>query len=1026
MVRATVGAALAAACLAGGVAFADSAKSISINFSGSIDVNKIPPTDVDLSGMGGDTLYGALPVAGKNWNNFQTHWSGEGSSAARRTAIKLCDGTTAQGVAVAYDSAYNYTVTTDSAPNNLFHSFIAYDYTKPQTLYLEVSGLTPENGFPETCTVYIYASTDRTMSNVKFCPKTVNGTTYTFLNGAVAEGNNAWGSGAFARNGKLVEGGDYLKIENVPIVDGKVRIEHAAAAESATSATYHGSIAAVQLDFGGTSDYALSVNFSGGQNKNDKDYSPLSGETPYGAVPVVGAFWNNTCARASQNQTEFVWNDGTAHPGGVSFSHTSDHTWAFGDAVTSGNLFYGYLDDYLHSFTISGLTAANGFPGRCWVYLYMSTDTANRYFEPVIVNGATYTYSAGVVQEGASAWGSSNNARNNTLVHGGDYLKIGPISLEETEGRLDVSVKDLNNDYKYRGGIAAVQVVFSTPTEFTVAASCEEGQGTVQAGSAAAGATSVVSGTFGTPVVATLAATAAAGYIFDHWEGPMGLVTSGSATDSSISVKTEMPAAFKAVFLADDKVFTATWTGGPAGTLSDSANWSCANRAGATLEGAIPGEDATVVLAGSTVFSCPQGSTLVCKAYDFRNVQLADDTDWSGLDLSKPAVAGSTVDLAGRTLKLSGAGDTAAESFTVTDTSANGGTLLVTVAANAELGNKGIAISGSVRLVKDGDGTFGAYKTGQTYTGGTHVKEGLLRMHTSLQPLGPCDRTQTVRIDEGATLDINKGRAKCYYDYELGGTLVLEGDTEADAWMDAKFFWLSRITLLNDAHIRGGYFHFGGADADNPAVLSLRGHTLYMDLAKGSIYAIHLSTDSTGGKIVFTAGSMQQAFVDFSTVDVHFQGDTYDFFAEGNLPVKGFSYGRNYWMCHRYACQATVAGVYTAGAYRPPLTLKNGATLDLSGLESCWSAKGQAAVAGKINRVFQTPGLVSFENGATITVNLGEREFPVGETKIVDWNSAPSASFEIGTKKYELLSLVPKDDGLYANRRPYGFMIIVK
>ena len=165
----------------------------------------------------------------------------------------------------------------------------------------------------------------------------------------------------------------------------------------------------------------------------------------------------------------------------MTFAHTCNHTWANGTTVTSGNLFYSYLDDSAHSCSISGLTAANGFPGYCWVYVYLSTDNRSRTFEPVTVNGVTYTYSANIVQEGNGAWGSSANAVDNTLVHGGDYLKIGPVLLEDTGGRVDVSVVNLGNKNKYRGAIAAVQVAVPVPTTFTVTAT-SEGQGTVAIG----------------------------------------------------------------------------------------------------------------------------------------------------------------------------------------------------------------------------------------------------------------------------------------------------------------------------------------------------------------------------------------------------------------------------------------------------------------------------------------------------------------------------------------------------------------
>ena len=40
--------------------------------------------------------------------------------------------------------------------------------------------------------------------------------------------------------------------------------------------------------------------------------------------------------------------------------------------------------------------------------------------------------------------------------------------------------------------------------------------------------------------------------------------------------------------------------------------------------------------------------------------------------------------------------------------------------------------------------------------------------------------------------------------------------------------------------------------------------------------------------------------------------------------------------------------------YRPPMTLKDGATLDLSATNGCWSAKGRAATAGNNNRTGRT------------------------------------------------------------------------
>ncbi len=1042
----------AAMCVAAATsAFADGrvSKSISINFSGSQEPNS-SSTDDDFSGVSGSELYGALPVAGDNWNNFQTHSSGYGSGLTHSQSIKLGDGTIAQDVSASWNASCTWSVSTSSSSDNIFNSFL--DGTAAQTL--TISGLTAGNGFPSTCTVYIYCTSDR--SGAVFCPKTVNGTTYTYANGAVTPGTTSWGSCTFAQNNKLVLGGDYLKIEGVEITDGTVTISYAAASDGTTT-KYHGSLSAVQIDFGERSDYTLSVNFSGGQQKNDQHYGPISGTDTYGAVPVAGDFWNNTYARELEAQTGFLWNDGAAHPGSVTFAHTCHHTWANGTAVTSGNIFYSYLDDTAQSCTISGLTAANGFPGYCWVYVYLATNVGGRNFEPVTVNGVTYTYSANVVQEGSTAWGSSANAVANTLVHGGDYLKIGPVLLEDTGGRVDVSVVNLGNKNKYRGAIAAVQVAVPVPTTFTVTAT-SEGQGTVAIGQGTPGATVSVDGTFGTPVATNLTATAAAGYLFDHWEGPLGLLTFGTASDATVSVRTSMPAEFKAVFLRDDVVATATWTGaGTAGDLSDTNNWLCANSSGVTIEGGLPGADTTIVIAGQTTFSFPENATLSYRTIRFDNVQLATDVNWNGIDFTKVA-PGVSIDLCGNDLEMTAFNGSVIDAWSVTDSSAqgSGGKFVLTVVEGDEFingitsDNGGIALSGTLRFVKEGTGVYRTRRAGQTYTGGTHVKAGTVicdidtAIAANRNPFGPGDKTQTIRIEKGAVLDLNSNNNGSIYNYELGGKIKVRGTSQNAAWWSnaSTIVWMQDIVLIDDATIEGGWFYFGGNDENDYAELNLNGKTLTVEINVGSgnncqCYARYLRITQTGTIKINAAstGALQidASFTDFSAANLQFEGNAFLFLAgnnTGSILVRDFAYTntRNYWAAHKHAARkVVVGGVYKAGAYRPPVELNNGATLDLSGISDSWNATGHNGnITANNTYVSNNPGQVTFASGATITVDLGARAFGQGKTKVVNWATPPTnVTFVRGAEVPRDISFKLKDDGLYACR-PVGVMILVR
>lgn len=788
--------------------------------------------------------------------------------------------------------------------------------------------------------------------------------------------------------------------------------------------------------FADMTNYVLSINFSGGQRKNDQHYGALSGADAFGVVPVRGNCWNNSYAATETGMGGLLWNDGAVHANaeGVTLSYGS-YTWANTAGVVSDNLLHSYLDDQDINVTVDGLTEQNGFPRYCRVHVYMSVPPQyNIAFEPIVVNGTAYTWNGSAVCQGTTKWGNSSKVTSNEIALGWDYLNIGPIEIP-ADGRISITTFDYPSN-QARGCIAAVQIEFAVPEAISVSASCAAGSGTVQLGDGEAGADVSATGEFGTPVAETLTATAADGYIFDHWEGPLGLLTSGTATDAVISVHTSMPAEFKAVFLRDDVVATATWTGGgTAGDLSDPGNWLCANRAGITIEDALPGADSTIVIAGATSFACPENATLSYGAVRFDNVRISTDLDWNGIDLAK-VVAGSSIDLCGNDLEVTGTSETVAANWSITDSSTQGegGELLLTVANGDAFFNYGIDLSGSLRLVKNGLGSYHAGKSGQSYTGGTHMKKGSVVLQTSLQPLGPCDKTQTVRVEKDAALDINSCHNGCFYNYELGGTIMHSGKAESDSW-NLSYLWTSRIDLIDDAHIVGGFFYFGSGDENSRSTLNLNGHTLYMDLHTGAIYVRGLNVDNTGGKIVFTAGSGAiSSGLDLAGAGLHFQNASFVFFDVGGFySVKDFSYSRNYWRCHKTAAQLLVSGTYTAGTYRPPLTLANGATLDLSSQAGAWSAAGQLAYKGKNNSTYSEVGLVSFADEATITVNLAGRADlkAIAEDDspyIVTWSTPPadSVKFKLDAETRQRgYSVKVRSNGL-ALLPPRGFMLLVR
>ena len=374
----------------------------------------------------------------------------------------------------------------------------------------------------------------------------------------------------------------------------------------------------------------------------------------------------------------------------------------------------------------------------------------------------------------------------------------------------------------------------------------------------------------------------------------------------------------------------------------------------------------------------------------------------------------ATLDLRGKrvtVLKLSGFG-------TVTDTTADAehpGELHVVVPEDARMENSVVAITGNIRLVKDGLGEFVASKINQSYTGGTVVDGGKITLGTSTHPLGQGNGSCLVTVNTNATLDVgNKANTStCVYSYKLAGTMHIAGEG-GWGYNSGKGIFAS-LELIGDSHVTGSNFWFGRTSGTMALVMN--GHTLYFDDC-GYFYLRNIAT-SGGGTIMFSSGSPELNAADnFSTVDVVFTADTRAHLGDQGFSVGGFKYDSANWVTHRTANQVIVVGRYVAGAMRPWMTMRTGSTLDLSEMQGTWDSAGVAPVAGGANRNFTAPGLVSFAADAQIDVVVGDRQDVLSiahsdNPYLVTWETQPAAAFtleEAMSKKG--FKLVMEDAGL--------------
>ncbi len=140
------------------------------------------------------------------------------------------------------------------------------------------------------------------------------------------------------------------------------------------------------------------------------------------------------------------------------------------------------------------------------------------------------------------------------------------------------------------------------------------------------------------------------------------------------------------------------------------------------------GDAARVIeVTGETAIQLKEGEMPVCSSIVLSGiVTLTADCDWRGLG-TVVVPDGVIIDLHGHDLLIKGCTTEPGAQGTFAD-SVSGGRLRVEVAENDVFVNDRVGLSGNLRLVKEGAGTFVVAKNGQSYYGGTEVAGGVMRL----------------------------------------------------------------------------------------------------------------------------------------------------------------------------------------------------------------------------------------------------------------------------------------------------------
>ena len=492
---------------------------------------------------------------------------------------------------------------------------------------------------------------------------------------------------------------------------------------------------------------------------------------------------------------------------------------------------------------------------------------------------------------------------------------------------------------------------------------------------------------------------------------------------------------------ADSPVVTsAEWTG-EVGDFNPAnpTNWCCRNAAGYVVKDGLPTAESLVVLKGQIGIDFTE-TPIPWPLLTINDCSLVRDCNWSGLgDYTAYLADNATIDLRGHKLSVVAPSGTASKIVTVTDstTDANApGEFHFTVADNATFTDAGTGFTGNLRLVKEGAGTYTPQYFHHTYSGGTVLAEGMVKLFnnegansgtyavnvTKSYPYPLGEHGSTVTIKAGTTFDING-----VYDLH-NHNFVVEGGAFANSKPQTMPDWgtLGNVVLTSNSIMRvgnsivigSGPFDLGGRVLDAQIA---NGQTLYLgdnlQITNGTVRT--QSTSGVGVLQVYSAKDARTVDFDIGTkLDMKAPLDVHDYTANAaNAAENSGTAALNVWGTFRPLALAGEKDYFYG------CTLQNGSTLDLSGRTVVW--KTTSDCTGGANEV-------TFAANATITVSLAGREisFPNGGQrglKIIDWETNPPDS----TTKFKLdaearaqgYSFVKREDGLYLTKP--GWVILI-
>ena len=386
--------------------------------------------------------------------------------------------------------------------------------------------------------------------------------------------------------------------------------------------------------------------------------------------------------------------------------------------------------------------------------------------------------------------------------------------------------------------------------------------------------------------------------------------------------------------------------------------------------------------------------------------------------------------------------------FTVTDT-VGGGEARFNVPAGVEVVNTNATLTGKLKFVKEGEGTF-VSKLPQTYTGGNLISGGIAKppssgggestaympdrndgngiQWTTFGDYSAGTEAATIRVGEGAVFDISGIYGFRVYRFVLAGGTLRNSVSQGKYNTRYLGLYIDSLEGASTLDIDGNTRYWDGSN-DDANRCNLAGAALDVKIASGKHLGV--STSFTNGTLRLSGGGtfcVLQAKGSESQgntpATLRMDGVTLEQTSDGALSVgDGVTmYVENYTCAYTGSSKSGSGTLRVSGVFTPvtqkfwPAILAAGATIAISEREGTFMFASGVSGAPAI----------SFDNGADITLATGERILVDGE-KLVGWSTAPASTVTFSPEAgvAAMWSFRRKSDGVYAHRKK-GFMVIVK